>query len=112
MCKQQALTTSCCSPPSTHTHHTKQLHSLLKLTDSASRTPHPNKPQALRYEPGMSHVVSSGALATTSGKKTGRSPKDKRVVREEESEGEVCSCACVFSEEGQLEGSCKEGELS
>eukprot|EP00878_Enallax_costatus_P027386 GHUV01029470.1.p1 GENE.GHUV01029470.1~~GHUV01029470.1.p1 ORF type:complete len:102 (-),score=5.15 GHUV01029470.1:19-324(-) len=37
--------------------------------------------QALHFEPGT-HVVSSGALATESGKKTGRSPKDKRVVRE------------------------------
>jgi len=31
---------------------------------------------AMRYEPG-SHIVSSGALAVLSGKKTGRSPKDK-----------------------------------
>eukprot|EP00878_Enallax_costatus_P000932 GHUV01001062.1.p1 GENE.GHUV01001062.1~~GHUV01001062.1.p1 ORF type:complete len:591 (+),score=127.90 GHUV01001062.1:65-1837(+) len=37
--------------------------------------------KALHFEPGT-HVVSSGALATESGKKTGRSPKDKRVVRE------------------------------
>lgn len=44
--------------------------------------------QALKYEPGT-HVVSSGALATTSGQKTGRSPKDKRVVREEEFEKDV-----------------------
>jgi ATP-dependent phosphoenolpyruvate carboxykinase len=44
--------------------------------------------QALRYEPGT-HVVSSGALATTSGQKTGRSPKDKRVVREEDFEKDV-----------------------
>jgi phosphoenolpyruvate carboxykinase (ATP) len=36
---------------------------------------------AMRYEPG-SHIVSSGALAVLSGKKTGRSPKDKRVVEE------------------------------
>lgn len=41
--------------------------------------------QALKFEPGT-HVVSSGALATTSGEKTGRSPKDKRVVREDEFE--------------------------
>jgi len=37
---------------------------------------------AMRYEPG-SHIVASGALAVLSGKKTGRSPKDKRVVEEE-----------------------------
>lgn len=36
---------------------------------------------AMRYEPG-SHIVSSGALAVTSGVKTGRSPKDKRIVDE------------------------------
>lgn len=33
--------------------------------------------------------MSSGALATTSGQKTGRSPKDKRVVHEEEFEKEL-----------------------
>jgi phosphoenolpyruvate carboxykinase (ATP) len=33
--------------------------------------------------------VSSGALATLSGAKTGRTPKDKRVVREAESEANV-----------------------
>ncbi|WIA44312.1 hypothetical protein OEZ86_007107 [Tetradesmus obliquus] len=44
--------------------------------------------KALKFEPGT-HVVSSGALATTSGKKTGRSPKDKRVVREDEFEKDV-----------------------
>jgi phosphoenolpyruvate carboxykinase (ATP) len=44
--------------------------------------------KALAYEPG-SHLVSSGALATLSGAKTGRTPKDKRVVREAESEANV-----------------------
>jgi phosphoenolpyruvate carboxykinase (ATP) len=38
--------------------------------------------QALSNEPG-SVIVSTGALAVTSGKKTGRSPLDKRVVEEE-----------------------------
>jgi len=38
--------------------------------------------QALKNEPG-SVIVSTGALAVTSGKKTGRSPLDKRVVEEE-----------------------------
>ncbi|KAG0033879.1 Protein kinase C-like 1 [Podila clonocystis] len=37
---------------------------------------------ALRYEPGTS-ISSAGALVTSSGKKTGRSPKDKRIVDEE-----------------------------
>jgi Phosphoenolpyruvate carboxykinase len=53
----------------------------------ATLTPQAN-PQALAYEPG-SHLVSSGALATLSGAKTGRTPKDKRVVREEDSQDDV-----------------------
>ncbi|KAF9896917.1 Protein kinase C-like 1, partial [Lobosporangium transversale] len=36
---------------------------------------------ALRYEAGT-YVSSTGALVTSSGKKTGRSPKDKRIVDE------------------------------
>merc|ERR1719188_1403564 len=44
--------------------------------------------QALRYEDG-SAIVSSGALAVKSGKKTGRSPLDKRVVFEESSAKDV-----------------------
>jgi hypothetical protein len=43
---------------------------------------------ALAHEQG-SHIVSSGALATLSGAKTGRSPRDKRVVRDAESEGDI-----------------------
>ncbi|XP_073288937.1 phosphoenolpyruvate carboxykinase (ATP) 1-like [Primulina huaijiensis] len=41
--------------------------------------------QAIKYEKG-SFITSSGALATLSGAKTGRSPKDKRVVRDETTE--------------------------
>ncbi|KAG0243714.1 Protein kinase C-like 1 [Actinomortierella wolfii] len=37
---------------------------------------------ALKYEPGTI-ISSTGALVTSSGKKTGRSPKDKRIVEEE-----------------------------
>ena len=44
--------------------------------------------QALQHEPG-SAIVSSGALAVKSGKKTGRSPLDKRVVEEEISVNDV-----------------------
>mmetsp|Transcript_78818 Transcript_78818/g.172885 ORF Transcript_78818/g.172885 Transcript_78818/m.172885 type:complete len:628 (+) Transcript_78818:82-1965(+) len=44
--------------------------------------------QALRYEEG-SAIVSSGALAVKSGKKTGRSPLDKRIVYEEASADDV-----------------------
>lgn len=38
--------------------------------------------QAIKYEKG-SFITSSGALATLSGAKTGRSPRDKRVVKDE-----------------------------
>ncbi|KAK3004068.1 hypothetical protein RJ639_018599 [Escallonia herrerae] len=44
--------------------------------------------QAIKYEKG-SFVSSSGALATLSGAKTGRSPKDKRVVRDESTEHDL-----------------------
>jgi phosphoenolpyruvate carboxykinase (ATP) len=44
--------------------------------------------QALEHEPG-SAIVSSGAICVRSGKKTGRSPLDKRVVLEEESKDDV-----------------------
>jgi len=44
--------------------------------------------QALRYEEG-SAIVDSGALAVKSGKKTGRSPLDKRIVFEEGSADDV-----------------------
>jgi len=44
--------------------------------------------KALQWEPG-SHLVSSGALATLSGAKTGRCPKDKRVVREPDSQDDI-----------------------
>uniref|UniRef100_A0A7S2QT75 phosphoenolpyruvate carboxykinase (ATP) n=1 Tax=Chlamydomonas chlamydogama TaxID=225041 RepID=A0A7S2QT75_9CHLO len=43
---------------------------------------------ALQHEPGTC-ITSSGALATTSGSKTGRSPKDKHVVVEAETTGEI-----------------------
>jgi phosphoenolpyruvate carboxykinase (ATP) len=52
-----------------------------------------NLPPALLYERAIrgEHAVitSAGALATFSGKKTGRSPKDKRIVLHPESTGEV-----------------------
>ena len=52
-----------------------------------------NLPPARLYEEaiaaGDSHIMSSGALATTSGEKTGRSPKDKRIVRHPDSENDI-----------------------
>lgn len=71
----------CCSTPSTASGRAKP--SLAAVCWAAACCDPPS--QALRYEPGT-HVVSSGALATTSGQKTGRSPKDKRVVREDDTE--------------------------
>jgi len=44
---------------------------------------------ALRKEPNLTHVTSTGALATLSGTKMGRSPKDKRVVKEPETENDI-----------------------
>ncbi|KAH9756008.1 phosphoenolpyruvate carboxykinase (ATP) [Citrus sinensis] len=44
--------------------------------------------QAVKYEKG-SFITSSGALATLSGAKTGRSPRDKRVVKDETTEREL-----------------------
>jgi phosphoenolpyruvate carboxykinase (ATP) len=38
---------------------------------------------------GEGNIVSSGALATLSGEKTGRSPKDKRVVEHPDSKGDI-----------------------
>jgi phosphoenolpyruvate carboxykinase (ATP) len=44
--------------------------------------------QAIKFEKG-SYITSTGALATLSGAKTGRSPKDKRVVKEETSKNDL-----------------------
>jgi len=43
---------------------------------------------ALRYEPGTI-ISSAGALVTSSGKKTGRSPKDKRIVDEPSTNSDI-----------------------
>jgi phosphoenolpyruvate carboxykinase (ATP) len=43
---------------------------------------------AIRYDPGAS-IADNGALVAYSGAKTGRSPKDKRVVRRPDVEGDV-----------------------
>ena len=44
--------------------------------------------EALRYEPG-SVIASNGALVAYSGEKSGRSPDDKRIVREADSEADI-----------------------
>ncbi|KAJ1652400.1 Protein kinase C-like 1 [Dispira simplex] len=43
---------------------------------------------ALKYEPGT-YMSSTGALITSSGNKTGRSPRDKRIVEEEDTVHDV-----------------------
>lgn len=53
-----------------------------------------NLPPAMLYEEALRHeegsaIVSTGALAIYSGSKTGRSPKDKRIVRNAESEKDI-----------------------
>ena len=52
-----------------------------------------NAPVALLYEDAIRNegaiISSSGALINFSGKKTGRSPKDKRIVYEETSKDDV-----------------------
>jgi len=52
-----------------------------------------NAPPALLYEEAVTReragIVSSGAIAIRSGAKTGRSPKDKHVVRDPASERDV-----------------------
>lgn len=44
--------------------------------------------EALKYEKGTA-LTSSGALVTSSGAKTGRSPRDKRVVDEPSTTNDV-----------------------
>lgn len=44
--------------------------------------------QAIKYEKG-SFITATGALATLSGAKTGRSPRDKRVVKDDLTENEL-----------------------
>ena len=56
---------------------------------------HHNLPPSLLYQHAMLYekdasIAENGALVAYSGVKTGRSPKDKRVVRHPDSEAEVC----------------------
>ena len=44
--------------------------------------------EAIRHEP-EARIADSGALVAYSGSKTGRSPKDKRIVRRPGNEGEI-----------------------
>ena len=58
--------------------------------ENVLRNPPPSRlyEEAIRYDSGDS-IAESGALVAYSGDKTGRSPKDKRVVRNPESENDI-----------------------
>ncbi|GFZ10097.1 phosphoenolpyruvate carboxykinase 1 [Actinidia rufa] len=79
------------------THHHHHHHApTLSTSDSALKFTHilynlsPGElyEQAIKYEKG-SFITASGALATLSGAKTGRSPRDKRVVKDETTADEL-----------------------
>ncbi|KAL5777481.1 hypothetical protein ACOSP7_010407 [Xanthoceras sorbifolium] len=81
----------------THIGHYRDHHTpILNISDSALKFTHvlynlsPAElyEQAIKYEKG-SFITSSGALATLSGAKTGRSPRDKRVVKDKTTEDEL-----------------------
>lgn len=65
----------------------------LTAQDICSKKVHRNTSTAVLYEAAIgSHdgrITSAGALLTTSGAKTGRSPKDKRIVADPASEGDI-----------------------
>ncbi|KAL7262428.1 hypothetical protein ACSBR1_000744 [Camellia fascicularis] len=78
-------------------HHQQHLHApAISTSDSSLKFTHilynlsPAElyEQAIKYEKG-SFITSSGALATLSGAKTGRSPRDKRVVKDETTADEL-----------------------
>ncbi|KAL9158361.1 hypothetical protein ABFS82_08G063200 [Erythranthe guttata] len=73
-----------------HHHHQRHVSPTINVTDSSLKFTHIlyNLSPAIKYEKG-SFITSSGALATLSGAKTGRSPKDKRVVRDESTEHDL-----------------------
>ncbi|KAL6645895.1 hypothetical protein ACP70R_017503 [Stipagrostis hirtigluma subsp. patula] len=76
--------------PPVHHHHHHPAAPTIAVSDSSLKFTHvlynlsPGElyEQAIKYEKG-SFIMSSGALATLSGAKTGRSPRDKRVVKDE-----------------------------
>ncbi|KAK4560036.1 hypothetical protein RGQ29_009003 [Quercus rubra] len=77
-------------------HSGHSIHDTFDISDSALKFTHvlynlsPAElyEQAIRYEKG-SFITASGALATLSGAKTGRSPRDRRVVKDETTENEL-----------------------
>jgi phosphoenolpyruvate carboxykinase (ATP) len=80
-------------PVAEHTELEEELHATANLDyDRVAIVPNPSVAalyeDALVYETG-SAITSSGALTAYSGKKTGRSPLDKRIVKEPSSENEI-----------------------
>jgi phosphoenolpyruvate carboxykinase (ATP) len=55
--------------------------------------------QAIAYERGTA-ITASGALATDSGAKKGRSPKDKRIVEESSSVEDIWVTLGAFTNSG------------
>ncbi|KAI7060885.1 Phosphoenolpyruvate carboxykinase, partial [Hortaea werneckii] len=81
------------APQNEHTEIEEELHERAHIDyDRVSIIANPSVPalyeDALVYETG-SAITSSGALSAYSGAKTGRSPSDKRIVKEEGSESNV-----------------------
>ncbi|KAI7523229.1 Phosphoenolpyruvate carboxykinase, partial [Hortaea werneckii] len=88
-----ALHPSGVAPQNEHTEIEEELHERAHIDyDRVSIIANPSVPalyeDALVYETG-SAITSSGALSAYSGAKTGRSPSDKRIVKEEGSESNV-----------------------
>ncbi|TPX15466.1 uncharacterized protein E0L32_004446 [Thyridium curvatum] len=80
-------------PHREHTEIEEELHEKAHIDyDRVAIIPNPSVAalyeDALVYEPG-SGISSTGALTAYSGAKTGRSPSDKRIVKEEGSESEI-----------------------
>ncbi|XP_075641626.1 phosphoenolpyruvate carboxykinase (ATP) 1-like [Castanea sativa] len=77
-------------------HSGHNIHDTFDISDSALKFTHvlynlsPAElyEQAIKYEKG-SFITASGAIATLSGAKTGRSPRDRRVVKDETTEDEL-----------------------
>ncbi|KAG6518445.1 hypothetical protein ZIOFF_021920 [Zingiber officinale] len=74
--------------------HHHYLTPTISVSDSALKFTHNHKflvelyEQAIKHEHG-SFITSTGALATLSGVKTGRSPRDKRIVKDETTANEL-----------------------
>ncbi|KAJ4287400.1 Protein kinase C-like 1 [Collariella sp. IMI 366227] len=86
-----------------HTELEEELHEKAHIDyDRVAIIPNPSVAalyeDALVYETGTA-ITSSGALTAYSGKKTGRSPLDKRVVQEPSSEKPVGGSALLWSRE-------------